>query len=248
MPRGVAASTPEADAAFLDEVGEAVVKPARGEQGQRHHRRRHDRESELRTAVDLAGTFCPDVLIEECVDGDDLRIVVIDHEVVAAAVRRPATVYGNGRHTVAELIDAHSRRRSAATGGESRMPMDETTVGTVRAGGYELDDVLPDGDALKVRRTANLHTGGTIHDVTASLHPTLAAAAVAASEAIDIPVTGLDLIVPSPAQEEYVLIEANERPGLANHEPQPTAARFVDLLFPATRTTPRAWQPPPVPQ
>jgi hypothetical protein len=33
-------------------------------------------------------------------------------------------------------------------------------------------------------------------------------------------------------QPEYVIIEANERAGLANHEPQPTAERFVDLLFP----------------
>ena len=34
---------------------------------------------------------------------------------------------------------------------------------------------------------------------------------------------------------DYVIIEANERPGLANHEPQPTAERFVDLLFPHSR-------------
>ena len=33
---------------------------------------------------------------------------------------------------------------------------------------------------------------------------------------------------------DYHFIEANERPGLANHEPQPTAERFVDLLFPLT--------------
>ena len=33
-------------------------------------------------------------------------------------------------------------------------------------------------------------------------------------------------------EADYVFIEANERPGLANHEPQPTAERFVDLLFP----------------
>jgi hypothetical protein len=33
---------------------------------------------------------------------------------------------------------------------------------------------------------------------------------------------------------DHVLIEANERPGLANHEPRPTAERFVDLLFPET--------------
>lgn len=247
VPRGVAASSPEADAAFLTEVGEVVVKPVRGEQG-RGITVGVSTPAALAEAVELARSFCPDVLIEECVDGEDLRIVVIGHEVVAAAVRRPATVYGNGRHTVAELIEAHSRRRSAATGGESRVPVDDTTVATVRAAGFAMDDVLPDGVALRVRRTANLHTGGTIHDVTASLHPALAAAAVAASRAIDIPVTGLDLIVPSPSAPEYVVIEANERPGLANHEPQPTAARFVDLLFPATRTTPRAWQPPPVPQ
>jgi hypothetical protein len=39
-------------------------------------------------------------------------------------------------------------------------------------------------------------------------------------------------MVPAADQPEYVFIEANERVGLANHEPQPTAERFVDLLFP----------------
>ncbi|MNL68621.1 hypothetical protein D3C87_1933730 [compost metagenome] len=43
---------------------------------------------------------------------------------------------------------------------------------------------------------------------------------------------GLDLMVTAADQPEYVFIEANERAGLANHEPQPTAERFVDLLFP----------------
>jgi len=66
------------------------------------------------------------------------------------------------------------------------------------------------------------------------LHPSLRQAAIDAAAAIDIPVTGLDFIVPDPRGEEYVIIEANERPGLANHEPRPTAERFVDLLFPNT--------------
>ena len=140
---------------------------------------------------------------------------------------------------------AHSRRREAATAGESTVPLDETTIETIRAAGHELDDVLPEGMELRVRRTANLHTGGTIHDVTAELHPVLAQAAVTASKALDIPVTGIDLIVPDVSGPDYVFIEANERPGLANHEPQPTAERFVDLLFPATRATPRPWRPAP---
>jgi hypothetical protein len=57
-------------------------------------------------------------------------------------------------------------------------------------------------------------------------------AAVRAARALDIPMVGLDLMVSAADQPEYVFIEANERAGLANHEPQPTAERFVDLLFP----------------
>ena len=56
--------------------------------------------------------------------------------------------------------------------------------------------------------------------------------------ALDIPVVGLDMMVPAADQPDYVFIEANERAGLANHEPQPTAERFIDLLFPHSQPAP----------
>jgi GNAT-family acetyltransferase (TIGR03103 family) len=189
---------------------------------------------EVETAIEHASHFGGGVLLEQFCEGQDLRIVVINHAVVAAAVRQPATVVGDGQATIAELIEKQSRRRAAATGGESRIPVDGETRRCLAAQGYALDDVLPFGTALPVRRTANLHTGGTIHDVTDRLHPALKTAAEHASRVLDIPVTGLDFLVPAVDGPDHVIIEANERPGLANHEPQPTAQRFVDLLFPAT--------------
>jgi GNAT-family acetyltransferase (TIGR03103 family) len=242
VPRGRTATGSDDDVAFLHDVGQLVVKPARGEQGKGITVGVTDQES-LVKAVAAARQHCPDVLLEELVGGEDLRVIVIGHEVVAAAVRKPATVLGDGRTTVGELIAAQSRRREAATDGESRIPLDDSTVETVQAQGHDLDDVLPDGVELRVRRTANLHTGGTIHDVTPSLHPALVTAAVRASRALDIPVTGLDFLVPDVAGPDHVLIEANERPGLANHQPQPTAERFVDLLFPETTPGPNGWHP-----
>lgn len=235
VPRGRTATGDEDDLRFLADAGAVVVKPARGEQGHGITVGVRD-PAELEAAVALARQHCPQVLLEELVAGHDLRVVVIGHEVVAAAVRRPASVIGDGRSSVRDLIVAQSRRRAAATGGESRIPMDDATEATVRAHGHGMDDVLPLGEELEVRRTANLHTGGTIHDVTDQLHPALATAAVAASRALDIPVTGLDFLVPDVGGPDHVLIEANERPGLANHEPRPTAERFVDLLFPETTT------------
>jgi D-alanine-D-alanine ligase-like ATP-grasp enzyme len=147
-------------------------------------------------------------------------------------------VVGDGAATIRALIEAQSRRREAATKGESRIPIDAETKRCIGLEGYGLDDVLAAGTELQTRKTANLHTGGTIHDVTDELHPNLANAAITAARAIEIPVVGIDFIVSSPRSEHYAFIEANERPGLANHEPQPTAERFVDLLFPLSIPAP----------
>lgn len=222
-----------ADRLFLARHGRVVVKPARGEQGQGVAVDLRTWE-EVGAAIAQAGEVCETVLLEAYVEGQDLRIVVIDGEVVAAAVRRPPEITGTGRHTVESLIAAANRRRAAATGGESRIPLDEETQRCLGEAGVDCRTVLEVGRTVRVRRAANLHTGGTIHDVTAQLHPELGAAAKRAAAALDIPVVGLDFIVASPEQASYCIIEANERPGLANHEPQPTAEKFIDLLFPQT--------------
>lgn len=236
VPAQCEADDPAAVAAFLAEHGSVVVKPARGEQGRGIAVGLTDL-AEVETAIVRAREICDRVLVEQYVEGEDLRLVVIDYRVVAAAIRKPARIVGDGESTVRKLIEAQSRRRAAATGGESRIPLDGETERCIGLAGFGLDDVPPEGLEVRVRRTANLHTGGTIHDVTDHVHPVLIEAAVRAARAIDIPVTGIDLMVKSPCEADYVFVEANERPGLANHEPQPTAERFVDLLFPLSIPT-----------
>lgn len=234
VPMQQLAGNADDNLAFLDEHGAVVVKPVDGEQGQGVAVNLTTYE-EVSQAIEHARRFDSRVLLESFHPGQDLRILVIGHEVVAAAIRHPAQVIGDGKHSVKALIEAQSRRRQAATGGESRIPMDDETERTLRDAGLDYTSVLPAGQRLAVRRTANLHTGGTLEDVTERLHPVLADAAVRAARALDIPVVGLDLMVRDAEHPDYVIIEANERAGLANHEPQPTAERFVDLLFPHSR-------------
>lgn len=233
VPAQITVGSHDEARSFLAQHKRVVVKPAEGEQGRGVF---VDLTSEdaVKSAIREAGAVSDSVLMEQFVEGEDLRIIVINREVVAAAIRRPATITGNGKDTIAVRIEKRSRRRAAATGGESRIPMDEETTRCVAAAGYELNDVLPEGVELVVRKTANLHTGGTIHDVTPELHPELGRVALRAAEILDMPVVGLDLMVPDHTKSAYYIIEANERPGLANHEPQPTAEKFVDFLFPQT--------------
>ena len=231
VPAQRVADDSDGDLEFLRLHQSVVVKPADGEQGAGISVDVRDGRA-LRSAIRTARKHDEQVLIEQCCPGDDLRIIVIGYKVVAAAVRRPPVITGDGFTPIRTLVEKLSRRREAATDGEAHIPLDKETERCVRMAGHSLDDVLEQGETLAVRKTANLHTGGTLQDVTHLLHPTLVHAAVNAARALEIPVTGLDFLVPAASQPDYVIIEANERPGLANHEPQPTAQRFIDFLFP----------------
>lgn len=230
---GRLATDDDADASFLAEHRSVVVKPCRGEGGAGITVGVTEVD-DLRAAIRIAEATCAQVLLEALAPGEDLRVLVIDGAVVAASVRRPPLVTGDGTSTVRSLIEARNHERTLRHGPAMVTPFDDITTGCVGAAGLTLDDVLDAGVELQIRRTANLHTGGTIHDVTDVLHPALADAAIRATAAIGLPVAGIDLMVPSPEAPDHVVIEVNEQPGLANHEPQPTAQRYLDLLFPVT--------------
>ncbi|MFP4126305.1 MAG: N-acetylglutaminylglutamine synthetase, partial [Alphaproteobacteria bacterium] len=169
VPEQMDADDRDAVGDLLARVGAVVVKPARGEQG-KGVAVGLATMAEVDKAVAEAKNQCERVLVEALADGMDLRLIVIDYKLVAAAVRRPATVVGDGSSTIGQLIERQSRRRMAATGGESRIPLDGETERALARAGVALDTVLEAGRDLAVRKTANLHTGGTIHDVTAELH------------------------------------------------------------------------------
>lgn len=218
---------------FLQKHSSLVVKPIDSEQGRGISVDIKD-PGTLQLAIKHAQKVSADVLLESYHEGQDLRVLVIGQEVIAAAIRQPASIVGDGINDIKTLIEKQSRRRQIATDGESCIPVDEETERCIYAAGYTWNTILKIHQHLFVRKTANLHTGGILIDVTDELHPELGEAALKAARALNIPVTGIDMIVQSAKRSNYVIIEANERPGLANHEPHPTAQRFIDLLFPTS--------------
>jgi GNAT-family acetyltransferase (TIGR03103 family) len=218
---------------MLERHGSVVVKPAVGEQG-RGITVDVRSTGELEAALNTALEHHEAAVVEEMVQGRDLRLIVIDYRFVAAIERIPATVSGDGRRSVRRLVEDQNRERWRPTQGESQIPVDAETERCLTLAGLSWQSVPEQGAQVVVRKTANFHTGGRIVDVTEQVSDTLRRGAEEASRVLQIPVVGFDFLCPDFAGKSYAIIEANERPGLANHEPQPVPERFVDFLFPET--------------
>jgi hypothetical protein len=186
VPQGITATFGVEDHRFLAKVGAVVVKPARGEQGAgiTVGVTRHD---ELDRALQVASKHCPDVLIEELCAGEDLRIVVIGGKVIAAACASPGRRRSSApASTPSARYRGHSRRRSAATHGDSRFPLDRSRDTSTRPGGG-LEECAPANDGWWCAALPTAHRWQI--STSPRSEPGTGQGAVDAADAIVIPVT-----------------------------------------------------------
>lgn len=221
-----------------------VVKPLVGNHG-RGISVNVGNEDDLRVAFEQAKSFHEAVVIERFLPGSDHRVLVIHGEFVAAARRDPASVTGDGKSTVQELIDQLNEDPQRGYGHENiltRVIVDFMTERLMGQMGIGLDTVLPEGEVLVLKSTANLSQGGTATDVTAEVHPFIRHMAERIAKIIDIDVMGIDIIAPHLSEPLEMtgggVVEVNAAPGFRMHlspfhgDPRNVAAPVVDMLFP----------------
>nr|WP_284200180.1 hypothetical protein [Alicyclobacillus sacchari] len=110
-----------------------VVKPLDGRQGQGVSLNLTT-EDEVRKAFAIASAFSRSVVIEEYIPGANVRLLVVDGRCVAASVRQPATVEGDGKATIRELIERVNQDPRRGVGHEkplTRIEIDEIVEGTL---------------------------------------------------------------------------------------------------------------------
>lgn len=164
-----------------------VVKPAMGVRGIGVVANIQD-EEQLDAAFDLmAGSKLgdQDFIVEKHVDGRDYRIVVIGDEVVAAILREPASVFGDGERTVAQLmIDKNVARRRNPHLWARPAKYDDAAKYELEKAGMTLDSVPEPGQRVQLANTCSLSQGGDSIDVLDELHPTILEACVKTVRAI----------------------------------------------------------------
>lgn len=245
VPRGRIIYDEEDMQAAIDKIGYPIVlKPVNGNHGK-------GATTNIRTwddaivALAAAKKYGRAVICEKFITGRDFRLLVINYKFVAAALRTPAAVIGDGKHTIQELIDIVNQDPRRGYGHEkvlTSIKVDDFTMDILNKKEYTLDTVLADKEELWLKPTANLSTGGTATDVTDFVHPTNVFMAERIARIIGLDICGIDIMAPDlsvPITENGgAILEVNAAPGFRMHLdpteglPRNVAEPVIDMLYP----------------
>lgn len=185
------------------------------------------------------------VIVEKFIEGFDYRFLVVNHELVAVAKRKPASVIGNGSSTIRELIEEVNKDPNRGSDHEkilTKIKLDDTVHTLLQCQGFDMDSILSEGEEVYLKYTANLSTGGTAIDVTNHVHPFNKSMAERISRIFQLDICGIDIIAKDirfPLNENNgAVIEINAAPGLRMHFTaegggnRNVAKHIIDMLYP----------------
>jgi cyanophycin synthetase len=185
------------------------------------------------------------VLIESFITGLDHRMLVVNGNLIAVAKRVPGHVVGDGKKTIQALVDDVNSDPRRGIGHEkvlTKIEFDYQAERLMADAGYDKTSVLPKGETLYLRSTANLSTGGTAIDMTDVVHPDNREMAIRAIKAVGLDVGGVDFLTQDITQSYKdiggAIVEVNAAPGFRMHvapsegSPRDVAGPVLDMLFP----------------
>ncbi len=190
-------------------------------------------------AVDASPYAHTGTVVERQVTGREYRIFATRDEVLSVVWRRPASVVGDGRRTVTELVmAANAVRRGNPHLATRVIRLDARVDELLQRQGLTRDSVPEAGRRVKLREEGNFSLGGESTEVLAETHPSVCELAVAAVRAVPgLAYAGLDILMTDhrlPVDEqEMAILEVNSRPVQSIHHfpmygpPRPVSRRLV---------------------
>ena len=174
-------------------------------------------KTQILNAIEYAFQFDNNILIEEYVKGMEYRFLVIDGKCLSIAHRRIASVVGDGKSTIKELIIEKNKEPWHFLTG-TPVKMDQPVVEYLKLQDYTFDSVIPAGKRVFLRTNSNCSTGGESIDMTPIMPSKFKRIAEKAAKAFDAKICGVDIIINDLEKDDYSIIEINDNPGYSINE------------------------------
>ncbi len=245
VPKGRIVTSEEGLKAAIESIKYPIVtKPVDGNHGKGATTNITNWEDAVK-GLEAARKYGRSIIVERYITGLDHRILVINYKFVAAAIRKPAAVTGDGKHTIQQLIDLTNSDPRRGFGHEKTLTsikVDVFTEDILIKNNLTLESILPEGMELWLKPTANLSTGGTATDVTDRVHPDNIFMCERIARIIGLDICGIDIMAESlsepVSQNGGAVLEVNAAPGFRMHIdpaeglPRNVAEPVIDMLYP----------------
>ena len=245
VPKGIIIHSDETIQDAINKVGfPFVFKPINGNHGKGITTNITTVE-QAEKALEAARQYGRNVICEKYITGFDFRVLVINYKFICAALRTPASVVGDGTHSIQMLLDEVNNDPRRGYGHEkvlTQIKVDGFTHKMLEDKGYTLETIPSKGELVLLKPTANLSTGGTSTDVTDEVHPVNIFLAERIAKIIGLDICGIDIMATdlktSLFENGGAVLEVNAAPGFRMHvEPAEGLARnvaepVVDMLYP----------------
>jgi cyanophycin synthetase len=229
----------------INKIGYPIVtKPVNGNHGKGATTNIVDWDDAVK-GLQAAKKYSRGIIVEKFITGYDHRVLVINYKFICAAKRTPASVTGDGKSTVQQLIDEVNKDPRRGYGHEkvlTSIKVDEFTLKILQEKNLTLDSVIPEGYELWLKPTANISTGGTATDVTDLVHPDNIFMCERIARIIGLDICGIDIMTPDLSQPISeaggAILEVNAAPGFRMHLaptdglPRNVAEPVINMLFP----------------
>ena len=245
VPRGTVIRTEEALKDAIESFGyPLVIKPIDGNHGKGNTTNITTHE-QANKAFEAAQEYNRSVIVEKFITGYDFRALAINYKFICAALRTPASVIGDGQHTIQWLIDETNKDPRRGYGHEkvlTQITVDQFTQKMLDDHGYTLQTIPAKDELVILKPTANLSTGGTSTDVTDEVHPANIFMFERIAKIVGLDICGIDVMATdlrsSLLENGGAILEVNAAPGFRMHlEPAQGLARnvaepVIEMLFP----------------
>ena len=203
----------------------------------------------FKQAVDIAAehSLRGRILVQEQIDGFDVRTVCINYKFVDSMSRSPAAVTGDGQLSVEQLIDQTNASSERGENYKARLNIIPKDKVLQYIGEEGMKKIPASGEVVNVMGISNIGTGGERENVKNKIPAFLREMSEQASRILDLPVTGVDFLIasepnPGSTKEELkpYIIEVNDCPSLTVYEDlhSPEQNQLIDTYLDYVATSP----------
>lgn len=170
-------------------------------------------EIDLKNAIHNAFTYDSKVIVEEFKKGLEYRFLVVGDECICVLHRRAASVVGDGKSSIKELIEMKNKEPWHGLSGRL-IVIDDQLISIVKRQGYSLNSVPKKDKRIFLRDNSNCSTGGESIDLTEMVPDEFKRVAVKAAKLFNAKICGVDILIENFNRFDYSIVELNDNPGI----------------------------------